>query len=465
MSYDAVIIGAGLSGLASAIRLAHFGRHVRIFERHALPGGLNSWYSRQGAEIDVGLHALTNFQPSSHRNAPLNKLWRQLRMRPEALELCPQNFSLIEFPRHSCRFSNDFSLFADELAREFPDAQEAFTRLLAKLDAWEPFLPETPWHSTRAVCEELGVPRPLQDFLLLPCMYYGSPEADDMDFSQFCILFRSIFQEGLARPRLGIRPLLAALLERLRETGAELSLGLGVRRILTQNGQICGIEDDQGHTWETPCVLSCAGARETGALCHETATALNSAPVGQLTFVECLFQLDRPPSAFGMDWSLLFRCEEDEFAFRPPETSVGQGSVLLCAPGNYCGCEDSAVANVLRLTRLASPSWWFQAEDACYRAEKQRVLDSQLDWLDSRWPGLRGSVREMSMATPRTVRRFTGHLNGAIYGSPRKWRSGLTDIKNLFLLGTDQGYLGIVGALLSGTVITNRHLLQQSPTT
>lgn len=89
------------------------------------------------------------------------------------------------------------------------------------------------------------------------------------------------------------------------------------------------------------------------------------------------------------------------------------------------------------------------------------MLEEQLGWLDARWPGLRTAVRQMSMATPRTILRFTGHVNGAIYGSHTKWRDGLTDIGNLFLIGTDQGYLGIVGAMLSGTVITNRHLLRQ----
>ena len=461
MRYDAVIIGAGLSGLSSAIRLAHFGRRVRIFERHVLPGGLNSWYRRQGMNLDVGLHALTNFQPSTNRNAPLNKLWRQLRLRPEALDLCPQNFSLIEFPRHTCRFTNDFSLLTSEIAREFPDDQEAFSRLLARIDEWDAFRPDAVWTSSREICRELGVPRHLQDFLLLPCMFYGSPDAGDMDFSQFCILFQSIFREGLARPRLGIRPLLDALLERLHETGAEISLGLGVKQILVQNGQACGVVDDHGDMWEANAVLSCAGACETAALCPDFSTKLSEAPAGQLAFVECLYQLDRAPAALGLDWSLLFASETDEFDFRPPHASIGYDSVLLCAPGNYQGCQDTPAANVLRLTRLASPDWWLGADETSYREEKQRVLEEQLGWLDARWPGLRTAVRQMSMATPRTILRFTGHVNGAIYGSHTKWRDGLTDIGNLFLIGTDQGYLGIVGAMLSGTVITNRHLLRQ----
>ena len=62
-------------------------------------------------------------------------------------------------------------------------------------------------------------------------------------------------------------------------------------------------------------------------------------------------------------------------------------------------------------------------------------------------------------ASPRTIRRFTGHFNGAIYGSPEKRRDGTTQLRNLFLCGTDQGFLGIIGAMLSGISMANTHLL------
>jgi phytoene dehydrogenase-like protein len=64
------------------------------------------------------------------------------------------------------------------------------------------------------------------------------------------------------------------------------------------------------------------------------------------------------------------------------------------------------------------------------------------------------------MFTPRTVRKFTGHLNGAIYGAPNKIKDGRTHLKNLYLAGTDQGFLGIVGAMLSGISMANLHVLQ-----
>jgi hypothetical protein len=67
------------------------------------------------------------------------------------------------------------------------------------------------------------------------------------------------------------------------------------------------------------------------------------------------------------------------------------------------------------------------------------------------------------MFTPRTITRFTGHFAGAIYGSAEKKRRGHTALSNVYLCGTDQGFLGIVGAMLSGISMANYHILQKRP--
>src|SRR5262245_39264951 len=113
--YDAIIIGAGMSGLAAGIRLAYFQKKVCILEQHAMPGGLNSFYALGGRKFDVGLHAMTNYVSPSVRQAPLNKLLRQLRLRHEDFALCPQRESDIRFPGVTLRFSNDFALFESEV--------------------------------------------------------------------------------------------------------------------------------------------------------------------------------------------------------------------------------------------------------------------------------------------------------------------------------------------------------------
>ena len=59
--------------------------------------------------------------------------------------------------------------------------------------------------------------------------------------------------------------------------------------------------------------------------------------------------------------------------------------------------------------------------------------------------------------TPTTIEKFTSHKKGTIYGSPQKLKRGETPIKGLILCGTDQGFLGIIGSLLSGISMADLH--------
>src|SRR4051794_41795383 len=54
-----VIVGAGLGGLAAAIRLAAAGREVTILERESVPGGRAGRLSPDGDEVDTGPTVLT----------------------------------------------------------------------------------------------------------------------------------------------------------------------------------------------------------------------------------------------------------------------------------------------------------------------------------------------------------------------------------------------------------------------
>ena len=50
---------------------------------------------------------------------------------------------------------------------------------------------------------------------------------------------------------------------------------------------------------------------------------------------------------------------------------------------------------------------------------------------------------------------------GAVYGCPVKLKDGRTNFDNLYIAGTDQGYLGIIGSMLSGVTVVNQHILQR----
>ena len=106
-TYDAAIVGAGMSGLAAGIRLAQYDRNVCILEKHSIFGGLNSFYRRNGRNYDVGLHAMTNYVPKGSRVGPLARIIRHLKISWDELGLVEQNGSSIAFPGVELNFDED----------------------------------------------------------------------------------------------------------------------------------------------------------------------------------------------------------------------------------------------------------------------------------------------------------------------------------------------------------------------
>ena len=458
-SYDVIIIGAGLSGLAAGIRLSQYGKRVRIIDRQRFAGGMNSYYYRGGRCYDIGLHAMTNLANPNDHSAPLNTLLRQLRIRREELELCPQYRSCVKFPETTLWFDNDFETLRSSVKESFPHSMDGFDHLAEMIREDDCFNPELGYLSARKVLENVIPDATLCEMLLCPVMFYGSCWVDDMDFHQFCIVFRSIFFEGLCRPAHGMERFIAAFTRRLADNGVELTLGTSVKAIRMKDGLASSVLLDNGEELATRNVLSCAGHPETISL-------LPSPPSvpprhGALAYTETLFELDVSAESCGMSESIQFINNRPNFRYgSPKDGSTDMESYLLCAPANFRGIHEEGVAPIVRMSHLASYDFWKSLEKKDYQNEKDRIMDQQQAILEDVYPGFNTHVCKREMFSPLTLERYTGRVGGSIYGSPDKRKDGRTSIPNLFLCGSDQGYLGIVGSLLSGVVIANRYMLR-----
>ena len=459
--YDTLIIGAGMSGLAAGIRLAYYDQRVCILERHTTIGGLNSFYRLVGRNYDVGLHAVTNYTPKGARKGPLARLLRQLRFQWDEFALAPQVGSVIAFPGVSLRFNNQFDLFASEIARAFPGQKDNLQRLVGQIVDYDDLENlQNPTQSARARLAEIITEPLLIEMLLCPLMFYGSARENDMDWGQFCIMFRSIYLEGLARPFAGVRLLLKKLVRRFKELGGELRLRSGVNRIEVENEQATKVVLEDGQEVLGRRVLSSAGWFETMRMCSDS-SRVDERPPGQLSFIESISILDRVPRDLGHDQTIVFYNDSDRFHWEKPDALGDVRSGVVCSPNNFV-YDEPLTEGVLRITSLANFDRWNALPEAEYRLQKLRWYDQAVASAVRFMPDFRHAVIATDMFTPTTIRRFTGHANGAVYGTPQKQLDGTTHLKNLFICGTDQGFVGIIGSILSGISIANRHLLKEA---
>lgn len=468
-----MIIGAGMSGLAAGIRLAHFGKRVCIFERHNAAGGLNSFYSLAGRKFDVGLHAMTNFVPPGVKGTPLTKLLRQLRIEREEFALCEQKQSRVAFgPRGECswRFTNDIAVLEAEIAAHFPRQRDGFRRLLDVIKTYDDVSLTAPARSAREVVRQSISDPLLEDMLFCPLMYYGSATEQDMEFGQFVIMFKALFLEGFARPFEGVRVILRVLLDKYRAAGGERRMKCGVQRIISREGRASAVMLDTGEEITADHVISSIGAPETERLLSEgTPSDPTATPPGALSFVETITVLKSQPAEIG--WgadTIVFFNDSEHFDYRRPDGPVDLRSGVICLPNNFAFGEGRTLPEgIFRVTCLANYDRWAGLPEEVYQAEKKRWFSEVQASAQRFLPPLLSptTLAEATLATdmftPRTITKFTGHLQGAIYGAPIKNRQGRTPLSNLYLCGTDQGFLGIVGAMLSGISMANYHILQK----
>lgn len=460
VKYETIIIGAGMSGLAAGIRLAYYEKSVCILEKHTTIGGLNSFYRLRDRNYDVGLHAVTNYAPPGTRTGPLAKLLKQLRLRWDDFDLSPQTGSTILFPGKRIAFDNNYAAFLDAVCDEFPEQADGFRELVQQVEMFDELdLSQRPVSARKILGESLSSPL-LIDMLLCPLMFYGSALPHDMDFNQFVIMFKSIFKEGFGRPYEGVRQILKTLTRHFKALGGELKLRQGVREIMIENGRAIGVVIEDGTEILADNVLSSAGVVETYQLCG-TELPAQDVKHGQVSFNEAIFVLNKQPRDFGHHETIVFYNNEEKFHYEPPQTPCDVRSGIICSPNNFQYADDQQLKDgFIRITALANPDYWMQLPDEEYYAAKEVWTEKMVQSALPHIPDFREYVVDVDVFTPRTIKKFTGHLQGAVYGAPVKVLDGTTPVQNLFLCGTDQGFLGIVGSMLSGITMANNHLLR-----
>jgi len=459
VNYHTIIIGAGLSGLAAGIRLAYYEKSVCVLERHTTIGGLNSFYRLRRRNHDVGLHAVTNYAAPGTKTGPLSKLLRQLRMRWEDFDLSPQCGSSVVFPGCTLRFTNHLDEFLEQVRAAFPAQRQNLENLLARIQSHDELrLDRTPLSARAVVAEYITEPM-LVEMIFCPLMFYGSATPRDMDFSQFVIMFKSIFCEGLGRPFEGVRLILKNLVRKFRSLGGELRLRSGVKAIRTRGRRAVEVVLDDGQVLEAENILSSAGSVETMNLCDPPLVDAPPPSPGEISFVETIFSLNRQPAELGHRETIVFYNDSPEFRYENPGEPVDVRSGIVCSPNNFEYGRPPEEGRI-RITALANPRHWFSLADEEYARQKElwcgRIVESALRYI----PDFRPAVVDVDMFTPRTIRKYTGHVNGCVYGAPDKLVNGRTPLENLYICGTDQGFLGIIGSMLSGISIANAYLLR-----
>jgi phytoene dehydrogenase-like protein len=286
-----------------------------------------------------------------------------------------------------------------------------------------------------------------------------------MDWGQFVIMFTAIYDQGFCRPAAGVRRFIQLLQKRAEEEGVKILYGHEVKHIIIdEQDRVKGVLLTNERSFYGKAIYSSMGHVETSLCCERWEEKRSRPARSTFSFCEAIFFLKECPTTWGMKDTIAFVNREDVFSYRCPEDFINQQSAVICCPNLYGdqqdvhSCDAHESEGVLRVTFLANPQRWcsMDRQSPIYRQKKEYVKQEALKIIQDFYPAFETSAVVYSdIFTPHTIHRYTKHDYGNVYGSPEKVKNGKTPYEGLYLIGTDQGFLGIVGATLSGISMAN----------
>jgi phytoene dehydrogenase-like protein len=251
--YDAIVIGAGLGGLACANLLAEAGLKVLLAEQHYVVGGYCSSFSRQGFRFDAASH----FYPLlGNRETITGRLLERLGVETEWVKMDPVDH--FHFPDGS-RYSvpADFDRYLRELKEMFPaeaarlDAFFAEVRMLYLIGLLRYFRGKMTDRlrlhegvSLRTAIDRHFEDRKLKLLLTADCPHWGAPPRRISYV--FDSMLRLSYFLGNYYPRGGSQKFADDLASALERAGGDVVLRAHVRQIRLDRGRVAGVELELG---------------------------------------------------------------------------------------------------------------------------------------------------------------------------------------------------------------------------
>jgi phytoene dehydrogenase-like protein len=496
--YDAIVIGAGLGGLAAATMIAHEGLDVLLLERHNVPGGYATSFVRGRYEFEVALHELSGIGPPERRGNVYRTLEHLgLTDKLEFLHV-PNLYRAVYLdppggPEKSAGPDLDITMpsgrdvFEATLSEAFPGEAQGIHRFMDRVfdfgRDYARFLRQrrkvhpvtVPFrfpHFVRYLPTTWGqvLDRDVQDPRARAVLsqywgYVGLPPSQ-ISFVYMASTLAAYVRRGAAFPRGRSQALSSAFLARFEELGGEARMNCGVQRITTRNGRVTGVITEEGEELSADWIVSNADPITT---CRDMIgqdkvpssffAGLQSSEVAAST-LNVYLGVARPPEELGLTeheifvsagYDLEHHHEAMKSVVPPPAIAI------TCYNAVYPGISPPGTTMVV-LTALAYGGPWCDLAPDDYLETKNRLGGAMIDMAEQVVPGLRRHAEVVEVSTPLTNMRYAGTMGGSIYGfsqPPRDnmvWRMGYKGpLERLYFAGAwTQPGGGFEPAMMSG---------------
>jgi phytoene desaturase len=431
---SAIIIGAGVAGLATGCYAQMHGYCTRIFEQHAIPGGVCTAWHRGGYTLDGCIHFLMGCRP----DRGFYRLYEEVGALEENRLIHADDYLHFfdESTERSLRVTRDLDQLTHDLRTLAPDDGgfiDAFTAGVRALQGFDVDVmqarslmrpiptPKYAWsarhlikHFARNRISLEALSRRVRDpFVGWAVSNLFVPQAP-VPFI-FAALAQ-LTQGELAVVEGGSLRFSQAMARRYESLGGQIAYQADVEEILVKNNRAVGVRLADGTTHHADLVISAADG-------HSTLFKLLG---GRYVSRKLRKQYARWPL---FDPLLLVSYGVARRFPGVPPTSV----VRLQRPLTIAGREEPRIVyrvfnyddtlapegkTVVQVYIQTDYDWWvaLQRDRARYEEEKARLAEEILGRLEHHLPGIAARVEVTDVATPHTFQRYTRNYRGAFEG-------------------------------------------------
>ncbi|WP_020677824.1 phytoene desaturase family protein [Geopsychrobacter electrodiphilus] len=486
MAYDSIVIGAGLSGLTSALLLARSGRKVLILERHHQPAPVVRGFSRDGLYFDSGFHYVGGLGAAGPLGSFLGHLGLAARL--EIFPYAERGFDRLRIAATGETFALPvgFAAIKAELGERFPAARaklESYLDLIAQQWCSFPYLDLDADISAFGMqtvhgpslyerLQEFSTWPQLQGLLSMHSLLYGVPPEDAPETLNAQVAgsyYHSV--HGIVG---GGRALVEALLELLTNAGVEVRCRAEVTAVRTDAGAVSGVQLLSGEkipARELVVTLNPALLPKMlppGVLRPAYLKRLNN--LRQTSSAYIVFARSAKPLEFLRHRNLFIQQQAGIFG-HDAQKPLTERSIYLTAADQG---RDGALMGLIGIVpaSYAEVAAWDskdQRHARDYQAHKTAIGETLLRMFAANCPEL-ADLELLELATPLTLRDYSNAPAGAIYGVGRfigQYNpSPVTRLPGLFLSGQAIAAPGLLGALVAsyltcGSILGHEHLRKE----
>ncbi|MFW9953013.1 MAG: FAD-dependent oxidoreductase [Candidatus Thorarchaeota archaeon] len=447
--YDVIVIGAGIGGLTAASLLAKRGLDVLIIEQHYLPGGACTSFLRDDRIFDAGAALIFGFGKTGYNIH--NNLMNYLE---EPITVIPRDkFWRLDFAGEQMIFWKDLELFQQELERLFESEKEEIRELYDFLNKFYRKhiegrdLLTPPSEMSNGTKLRMFFSSPLRVFKLMKVLSMSAYDLMSPYLkSQNLIEFFDKLCASYAYTSMKETPALMALtmftdnhvggtyyvagsaqtysnaLERAIERyGSTIIYESLVKEIVFENHQACGVKLDDGTIIRAKRVVS----DTTVWKLYSQLLPKNEVSDEQRRWANAQVSTYPAMVLYAAVDKKVFPDDINAVEYYVRDTTqIDMGDITLYIPSvddHSLGPPDE---HIITMFSPAPNQNWPRPWDTEYRSaeyEKHKKKQAELiiDEVEKRIPNFRNGIRQLHIATPTTIERYTLKDRGCV-GGPKQ---------------------------------------------